>query len=76
MVRVTRFNGKEFFVNPHLIEFIEATPDTVITLVTGKKIVITESVETVLQRIVEYRKQLGEAGREPLPQVVMEDGEE
>ena len=37
MISVTRLNNKEFYVNCDLIEFIEATPDTVITLTTGKK---------------------------------------
>lgn len=76
MVRVTRLNGKEFLINPHLIEFIEETPDTVITLITGKKVIVAESAETIIERIISYRGQLGEAGREALPLVVMEDGED
>jgi len=64
MVTVTRFNGKEFMVNPHLIEFMEETPDTVITLVTGRKIVIKERSKEVLERIVAYRRKLGEGGAE------------
>ena len=38
MIQVTRLNGKKFWVNPHLIEFLEETPDTVVTLLTGKKL--------------------------------------
>lgn len=56
MILVTRLNNTEFLVNPDLIEFIEETPDTVITLSTGKKIVVTESGEELTKRIVEYRK--------------------
>ena len=38
MIKVTRFQGKEFFLNSDLIEYIESNPDTVITLTTGKKL--------------------------------------
>jgi flagellar protein FlbD len=53
---VTRLNGKAFYVNDELIEFIEETPDTVISLVTDKKIIVTESIDEVVRRIVEYRQ--------------------
>ncbi len=55
MIKVTRLNGKEFVVNAELIEFVEATPDTVITLVSGKKIVVRESVDQVIERVVRYK---------------------
>ncbi len=58
MIKVTRLNKTEFYVNADLIEFIEKTPDTVITLTTGKKIVVRESVETVLNEIIEFRKKV------------------
>lgn len=58
MIKVTRLNNKEFYVNPDLIEFIEETPDTVISLTTGKKIVVEEGVNTVLNIILEYRKSI------------------
>lgn len=54
MIRVTRINGKEFYVNSSLIEFIESTPDTVITLTTEKKLVVLESVDEIIERILEY----------------------
>ena len=75
MIRVTRLNGKEFLINPHLIEFMEETPDTIITLISGAKIVVAERAPDIVHRIIEYRRQLGEAGREPLPSVVYQDGE-
>jgi flagellar protein FlbD len=59
MIKVTRFNGSEFVVNAHQIEFIESTPDTVISLISGKKIVIKESVDEVIDRIVSYRRRIG-----------------
>jgi len=45
MVTVTKFNEREVVVNCELIEQIEATPDTVITMTTGHKIIVKESVE-------------------------------
>jgi flagellar protein FlbD len=56
VVRVTRLNGKEFYVNPDMITFIEETPDTVITLSDGRKLVVTEDALPVIERIIEYRK--------------------
>ena len=58
MVLVTRLNGKEFYVNPDMITFIEETPDTVITLTDGRKLVVTEDAVPVIERIVEYRKKV------------------
>jgi flagellar protein FlbD len=46
-------------LNADLIETIEATPDTVISLVTGKKYVVREKVEEVIDRIVEFRRKTG-----------------
>ncbi len=59
MIKVTRFDKSEFWVNPHLIEFMEETPDTVITLISGKKVVVKEKVKDILKKIIEYRKKLG-----------------
>jgi len=46
-------------VNADFIEFIEPTPDTVITLTTGKKMMVHETVDEVIERIVEYRQRIG-----------------
>jgi flagellar protein FlbD len=56
MIKVTRLNGKMFIVNCDLIEFIESTPDTVITLSTDKKIIVCESIDEVIERIVQYKQ--------------------
>lgn len=56
MIRVTRLNGKEFYVNPDLIEFIEKTPDTVLSLTTGKKIIVKEDVMEIILRIADFRR--------------------
>lgn len=58
MIEVTRLNGKEFIVNSDLIEFIEETPDTVITLVNGKKIIVSETVDDIIEKIVKYRNRI------------------
>lgn len=58
MIKVTRLNGKEFVVNAEEIEFIEATPDTVISLTSGKKIVVNENVEEVIDSVVKYKRRI------------------
>lgn len=59
MIKVTRFNGAEMVVNAEMIEFVEATPDTVITLSNGKKILVKEKVDEVVSRVMRYREQIG-----------------
>ncbi|SHJ05759.1 flagellar FlbD family protein [Lutispora thermophila] len=58
MIKVTRFNGKEYYINSDLIETIEETPDTVITLRDGKKYVVSETVEEIVNRIVEHKRKV------------------
>jgi flagellar protein FlbD len=56
MIRLTRLNNQPLTVNSDLIMFVEQSPDTVITLVTGEKIVVRESAEEVLARLIEFRR--------------------
>ena len=58
MIHLTRLNNQPLIVNMDLIKFIESAPDTVITLVTGEKIVVKESSEEVMHKIVGYRRTL------------------
>ncbi|MHC4605415.1 MAG: flagellar FlbD family protein [Planctomycetota bacterium] len=58
MIKVTRLNGKEFVVNAELIQFLEETPDTVITLINHEKIVVKEPVDDVIRRVVEYSRNI------------------
>ena len=58
MIRVSRLNGKEFVVNAELIQFLEETPDTVVTLLNHEKIVVREKVDEVIRRVVEYQKSI------------------
>ncbi len=59
MIKLTRINGKMFVVNADLIEFVEETPDTVVSLVTGKKIIVSDSIDELIEKIVEYRRKIG-----------------
>jgi flagellar protein FlbD len=56
MILLTRLNNKPLTVNSDLIKFVEQSPDTIITLITGEKIVVRESSEQVLSFIVEFRR--------------------
>jgi flagellar protein FlbD len=59
MIRLTRLNKRPLVVNSDLLKFIENTPDTVITLVSGEKIVVLETTDEVIARVVEFRQRLG-----------------
>jgi flagellar protein FlbD len=67
MINVTRLNGTKFLVNAELVEQIESTPDTVITLITGNNIIVRESVEDVRERIIQYRGAVAAAARDKSP---------
>lgn len=56
MIRVTRLNGKPFVVNAELIETIDESPDTIITLVGGKKFIVKEDFDEMIEKVVHYRR--------------------
>ncbi|MHB1958695.1 MAG: flagellar FlbD family protein [Acidobacteriaceae bacterium] len=58
MIELTRLNGERMVVNSDLIRYAEASPDTVITLVTGDKIVVTESTGELIERVIAFRSRL------------------
>ncbi|MDO4800029.1 MAG: flagellar FlbD family protein [Bacillota bacterium] len=60
MIKVTKLNGDSIYVNSDLIEFVESVPDTMITLTTGKKIIIKETADFVVERVIDYRRKLVE----------------
>jgi len=67
MIKLTRLGGRPFYLNDDLIESLESTPDTTIQLTTGKRLMVHESPEDVLQRIVAFRQRIyGPAGDEPI----------
>lgn len=58
MIDVTRMNGSLLTVNNHLIEMVEETPDTVITLTTGKKIIVKESRQQIKNLVLSYKRKI------------------
>ena len=63
MIMLTKFNSKtnkkgEFVLNAEIIESIEETPDTVITLTNGKKLIVEEPMEEIVRRTIKYRRSL------------------
>ena len=55
MIKVTRIDGGTFVVNSDLIEFIEEKPETIICLTTGKKIMVRESIDEVIEKVTNFR---------------------
>ena len=58
MIKVTRLDGMEYFLNPHQIESIEVRPDTALVMLSGKTHIVREEVDIVIQRIDDYRRRL------------------
>lgn len=58
MIRLTRINHAELIVNSDLIEHIETTPDTVLSMTTGQKFMVRETAEEVIQRIIAFRREI------------------
>lgn len=58
MIEVTKLNDDKFVLNAELIKTVEETPDTVITITTGNKYIVKESVNEVIQKVVTYKKQI------------------
>jgi flagellar protein FlbD len=55
MIKVTRLDGQEVFVNADLILFAESSPETILTIENGKKLTVKETIPQVIDRIVEFR---------------------
>lgn len=58
MIQVTRLNGAPVIINADLIKFVEATPDTLISLTTGEKIMVREPVEVVTRLALRYQHEV------------------
>ncbi|MDA8441529.1 MAG: flagellar FlbD family protein [Peptococcaceae bacterium] len=56
MIALHRLNGKEIVINADLVEFLEETPDTIITLTNGKKFVVSETVDNIVKLVIEYKQ--------------------
>ncbi|HEX3026314.1 MAG TPA: flagellar FlbD family protein [Clostridia bacterium] len=57
MIKVTKLNCEVFYINPFEIEFIEETPDTVISLRSGKKVLVSEKASQVIDEMIEFYRQ-------------------
>ena len=58
MIRLTRINQSPFYLNADLIEFVETTPDTVVTTVNGQKVMVLEVAEEVVRRVEDYHRRV------------------
>jgi len=58
MIKVTRINREQIVVNAELIEFLEETPDSIISLTTGKKLAVVETIAEIIDMIIRYRQQI------------------
>ena len=69
MITLTKLNGNEFVLNAEMIRYVERCPDTLISLITGETIMVTESMEEVIKRSIAYQQaksmlpQIGAAAR-------------
>lgn len=59
MIDVMRLDGKKYWVNPHMIGSMETTPDLTLTMLSGRKIIVKNSPEDLIKKIIEYRKNIG-----------------
>jgi flagellar protein FlbD len=68
MIQLSRLNGGVIAINPDLVIWIEATPDTTIEFLNGDRIMVRESIESVIERVVDFRRAaapLGSSGAHP-----------
>lgn len=63
MIKLTLYNDADIVVNADMIESVECTPDTLISLNTGKKVMVKESVEDVVSKVVAYRRVISRSNR-------------
>lgn len=59
MIEVKRLNGETIYVSPHQVEVIEENPDTVLVMLSGRKIIVKNSVEEVKEQLMAYWKEIG-----------------
>ncbi|MCM1321092.1 MAG: flagellar FlbD family protein [Bacteroides sp.] len=58
MIEVMRLNGTKYWVNPHLIECLEQNPDVTLVMLSGKKLVVKNTPEDIIEKIINYRNRL------------------
>lgn len=74
VIRVTRLDGSELFVNAEFVQSVESTPDTHVILIGGHSYVVTESDEEVVARIIEYRRAVAQGGTGAVAHLKVVDG--
>jgi flagellar protein FlbD len=67
MIRLTRINHVPLVLNADLIEHVETTPDTVISMTNGQKFVVLESTDDVIRKVIEFRREILRSG--PLQEI-------
>ncbi len=79
MIEVTRLNGRRLVINGDQIERIEASPDTIVSMTSGRKLIVRETVDEMVRKLITYRRTLGlpwlwekdkDADPEALPELV------
>jgi len=76
MIRLTRINHVPLVLNSDLIEHVEVTPDTIISLTSGQKFVVLETPREIIERVIQFRRSIYEGmSREPLTVTSQPDGE-
>jgi len=58
MIELTRLHNQKIVVNGDLIEFVEATPDTLVSTTSGKKLLVKESVDEVVEKYIQYKRRV------------------
>ena len=56
MIRLTRLNSQPFVLNAELLQMIEETPDTVVTLISREKLIVQESADVIIRRVIDYHR--------------------
>ncbi|MFC2061811.1 flagellar FlbD family protein [Elusimicrobiota bacterium] len=73
MINLTRMNGEKIVLNAELIEIVESRPDTLITLTTGNRILVKETIDEIVEKVEEYRKNINLATWEKLAKLTEEE---
>lgn len=58
MIRLTRFDGTSFVLNCEVIQYVEAAPDTIVTLTTKEKLIVKESVEEIVELVIGFKQRV------------------
>jgi flagellar protein FlbD len=58
VIYITRTNGSKLYINPELIQTVESTPDTIVTLMDNKKLIVRDTPQEIAERFIEYRRRV------------------